>query len=80
MLKKIIEKVHYSLEVPLQRGQNDGNIQKFSAINTAQTIVKLLIGAKRTRFLTPYTCESSQPFYSETLSFVGKVFSFPLGS
>lgn len=79
MLKKF-EEVHHILEFQLQRGQKDGSIPPLSAISTAQIIVGLLIGANRTRFLTPYTYGSTQTFYSEALSFVDRSLSFPHGS
>ncbi|WP_298068501.1 TetR/AcrR family transcriptional regulator [uncultured Mailhella sp.] len=75
MLKEF-EKVHHILEAQLQRGQNDGSIQPLSAISTAQIIVGLLVGANRTRFLTPYTYGNSQTFYTETLAFVDRAISF----
>ena len=69
MLRKFAE-VHHLLEIQLQRGVADGTITKLTPASTAQVIVGLMVGANRTRVLTPYTYGSSQNFYTETLTFV----------
>ena len=70
MLRKF-EEVHHLLEVQLQRGIDDGTIVPLiNPASTAQVITGLMVGANRTRVLTPYTFGSSQDFYTETLSFV----------
>ena len=70
MLRKF-EEVHHLLEVQLQRGIDDGTIVPLiKPASTAQVITGLMVGANRTRVLTPYTFGSSQDFYTETLSFV----------
>ena len=78
MLQKF-EEVHHILELQLQRGQEDGSILPLSPISTAQIIVGLMVGANRTRVLTPYTYGNSQTFYTETLSFVDRAISFTSG-
>lgn len=74
MLRKFAE-VHHLLEVQLQRGIDDGSIVPLDPTSTAQVITGLMVGANRTRVLTPYTCGSSQDFYTETLSFVDRAIS-----
>ena len=69
MLRKFGE-VHHLLEIQLQRGLEDGSITTLDPTSTAQVITGLMVGANRTRVLTPYTFGSSQDFYTETLSFV----------
>ena len=59
----------------LQRGIADGTITNLSPASTAQVIVGLMVGANRTRVLTPYTYGSSQNFYTETLTFVDRAIS-----
>lgn len=74
MLRKFGE-VHHLLEVQLQRGVEDGSIVPLTPSSTAQVITGLMVGANRTRVLTPYTCGSSQDFYTETLAFVDRAIS-----
>ena len=62
--------MHHLLEIQLQRGVADGTLTKLTPSSTAQVIVGLMVGANRTRVLTPYTYGSSENFYTETLSFV----------
>jgi AcrR family transcriptional regulator len=69
MLRKFGE-VHHLLEIQLKRGLEDGSITTLDPSSTAQVITGLMVGANRTRVLTPYTVGSSQDFYTETLSFV----------
>ena len=74
MLRKF-EEVHHLLEIQLQRGVADGSIIPVSPITTAQVITGLMVGANRTKILTPYTYGSSQNFYTETLAFVERAIS-----
>ena len=74
MLRKF-EEVHHLLEIQLQRGVDDGTIVPLVPTSTAQVITGLMVGANRTRVLTPYTCGSSEDFYTETLSFVDRAIS-----
>ena len=74
MLRKF-EEVHHLLEIQLQRGLNDGSIAPLAPTSTAQVITGLMVGANRTRVLTPYTFGSSQDFYTETLAFVDRAIS-----
>ena len=74
MLRKF-EEVHHLLEIQLQRGVDDGSIVPLVPTSTAQVITGLMVGANRTRVLTPYTCGSSEDFYTETLAFVDRAVS-----
>lgn len=74
MLRKF-EEVHHLLEKQLQRGIADGSICPLSSTSTAQVITGLMVGANRTRVLTPYTYGSAQNFYTETLAFVERAIS-----
>jgi len=74
MLRKF-EEVHHLLEIQLQRGVADGSILPLSSTSTAQIITGLMVGANRTRVLTPYTYGSAQSFYTETLAFVERAIS-----
>ena len=74
MLRKF-EEVHHLLEIQLQRGLDDGSIAPLAPTSTAQVITGLMVGANRTRVLTPYTCGSSEDFYTETLAFVDRAIS-----
>ena len=74
MLRKFGE-VHHLLEIQLKRGLEDGSITALDPTSTAQVITGLMVGANRTRVLTPYTVGTSQDFYTETLSFVDRAIS-----
>lgn len=74
MLRKFGE-VHQLLEVQLKRGIEDGSITTLDPTSTAQVITGLMVGANRTRVLTPYTVGTAQDFYTETLSFVDRAIS-----
>ena len=74
MLRKFGE-VHHLLEIQLKRGLEDGSITSLDPTSTAQVITGLMVGANRTRVLTPYTVGSSQDFYTETLAFVDRAIS-----
>lgn len=74
MLRKFEEVLHI-LEEQIERGVADGSIVPLSPASTAQVIVGLMVGANRTRVLTPYTYGNSQTFYTETLAFVDRAIS-----
>ena len=74
MLRKF-EEVHHLLEIQLKRGLEDGSIAPLDPTSTAQVITGLMVGANRTRVLTPYTFGTAQDFYTETLSFVDRAIS-----
>ena len=69
MLSKFAE-VHRILESQLERGIADGSITSEMHPGASQVIVGLMVGANRTKVLTPYTYDDSTNFYSETLGFV----------
>lgn len=73
MFRKFAE-VHSVLEQQLQRGMEDGSIPPLSAAAMAQVIVSLMVGANRTRVLTPYAYTVPR-LYEETLSFVERALS-----
>lgn len=73
MFRKFAE-VHSVLEQQLQRGMEDGSIPTLSATATAQVIVSLMVGANRTRVLTPYAYTVPR-LYEETLQFVERALS-----
>ena len=76
MLRKF-EEVHHLLEIQLERGIKDGSLTPLDPTSTAQVITGLMVGANRTRVLTPYTFGASQDFYTETLAFVDRAISSP---
>ncbi len=75
MFRKFAE-VHSVLEAQLQRGMNDGSLPTLSVAATAQVVVSLMVGANRTRVLTPYAYTVPH-LYEETLRFVEKALAFP---
>lgn len=75
MLRKFAE-VHSVLEDQLQRGMEDGSLPTLSAAATAQVIVSLMVGANRTRVLTPYAYTVPH-LYEETLRFVARALGGP---
>ncbi len=68
MFRKFAE-VHSVLEDQLARGMRDGSLPPLSAAALAQVIVSLMVGANRTRVLTPYAYTIPH-LYEETLRFV----------
>lgn len=60
--------IHKILEKQLSRGLEDGSISCNDHLSTAQVIMALLVGANRTRVLTPYAPEN---LYENVLSFIG---------
>lgn len=62
-------RIHELLAGLLVRGVEDGSLVQLDADGTAQVVISLLVGANRTRVLTPY---ASQGLYEETLAFVSR--------
>lgn len=57
------------LEFHLRRGIEDGSIRNLNPAETAQVIMSLMVGANRTRVLTPYAAPN---LYDEVLAFVAR--------
>lgn len=57
------------LEIHLKRGIEDGSIRPCNPTETAQVIVSLMVGANRTRVLTPYAVPN---LYEEVVDFVSR--------
>lgn len=57
------------LEFHLRRGVEDGSIRGLHPKETAQVIMSMMVGANRTRVLTPYAPPN---LYEEVLAFVGR--------
>lgn len=68
--------VHLLLEEQIRRGMEDGTLPTLPAAATAQVIVALMVGANRTRVLTPYSYTVPH-LYEETLRFVERAVSLP---
>ncbi|MDE7371062.1 MAG: TetR/AcrR family transcriptional regulator [Desulfovibrio sp.] len=62
-------RIHELLAGLLVRGVEDGSLVQLDADGTAQVVISLLVGANRTRVLTPY---APQGLYEETLAFVSR--------
>ena len=62
-------RIHELLAALLIRGVEDGSLVTLDADGTAQVVISLLVGANRTRVLTPYAPEG---LYEETLAFVSR--------
>lgn len=62
-------RIHELLAALLVRGVEDGSLVSLDADGTAQVVISLLVGANRTRVLTPY---ASEGLYEETLAFVSR--------
>ena len=62
-------RIHELLAALLVRGVEDGSLVTLDADGTAQVVISLLVGANRTRVLTPYAPEG---LYEETLAFVSR--------
>ena len=75
MFRKFAE-VHLLLEDQIRRGLEDGTLPMLPAAATAQVIVALMVGANRTRVLTPYSYTVPH-LYDETLRFVERAISLP---
>lgn len=62
-------RIHELLASLVARGVADHSLVNLDAAATAQAIISLLVGANRTRVLTPY---ASQGLYAESLAFVSR--------
>ena len=62
-------RIHELLAGLIVRGVADGSLVALDADGTAQVVISLLVGANRTRVLTPY---ASRGLYEETLDFVSR--------
>ncbi|MEG2172695.1 MAG: TetR/AcrR family transcriptional regulator [Desulfovibrionaceae bacterium] len=68
-MNEMFNQVPQELESHLQRGVHDGSIRPLDAAETTQVIIALMVGANRTRLLTPY---ASASLYKETVNFVSR--------
>jgi len=66
------EEVHNLLASQLARGVMDGSIRHLDPQVTAHVIIATMVGANRTRVLTPY---APLHLYEETLNFVARAIS-----
>ena len=64
-----LDSVYRLLAEQIQRGIRDGSIVNVDSKATAQVIISLMVGANRTRVLTPYALPE---LYDETLDFVSR--------
>ena len=62
-------RIHELLAGLVVRGVADGSLVELDADGTAQVVISLLVGANRTRVLTPY---APPTLYEETLAFVSR--------
>lgn len=62
-------RIHELLAALIVHGVEDGSLVTLDADGTAQVVISLLVGANRTRVLTPYAPEG---LYEETLAFVSR--------
>lgn len=62
-------RIHRLLEQELERGIKDGSVRQCSPRATAQVIVSLMVGANRTRVLTPY---ATADLYEQATDFVAQ--------
>lgn len=69
LMDSMFEQVHQELEALIARGINDGSLANVDSKATAQVIISLMVGANRTRVLTPYALPT---LYSEVLDFVAR--------
>ena len=69
LMDSMFSQVHQLLETLIARGVNDGSLAKVNSKSTAQIIISLMVGANRTRVLTPYALPT---LYSDVLDFVAR--------
>lgn len=69
LMDSMFEQVHQELEALIARGVNDGSLVNVDSKATAQVIISLMVGANRTRVLTPYALPT---LYSDVLDFVAR--------
>ena len=66
------EEVHNLLAAQLTKGIQDGSVRQLDPKVTAHVIIAIMVGANRTRVLTPY---APPHLYDETLDFVARAIS-----
>lgn len=69
IMDSMFSQVHQELEQIIVRGIRDGTITNVDSKAMAQVIISLMVGANRTRVLTPYACPS---LYEDVLAFVSR--------
>lgn len=68
MNNKFLE-IHRIIIAALERGVKDGSVVSVDPKTTALVIISVMVGANRTRVLTPYDCDN---LYEDTLKFVAR--------
>ncbi|MBO6170843.1 MAG: TetR/AcrR family transcriptional regulator [Desulfovibrio sp.] len=68
-MDSMFAQVHQELERLIARGTEDGSIVSLNSKVTAQVIISLMVGANRTRVLTPY---AEPTLYDDVLEFVSR--------
>ena len=76
IMDSMFSQVHQELERVIAKGVADGSIVSVDSHATAQVIISLMVGANRTRVLTPYAYTVPH-LYEETLRFVERAVSLP---
>ena len=69
LMDSMFAQVHQLLETLIARGVSDGSLAKVDNKATAQILISLMVGAYRTRVLTPYALPT---LYSDVLDFVAR--------
>lgn len=69
LMDSMFAQVHQLLETLIARGVSDGSLAKVDNKATAQILISLMVGANRTRVLTPYALPT---LYSDVLNFVAR--------
>ena len=69
IMDSMFSQVHQELEKVIVRGIEDGSLVTVDSNSTAQVIISLMVGANRTRVLTPYAMPS---LYKDVLDFVAR--------
>ncbi len=69
LMDSMFAQVHQLLETLIARGVSDGSLAKVDNKATAQILISLMVGANRTRVLTPYALPT---LYSDVLDFVAR--------
>ena len=68
-MDSMFSQVHCLLEQLIVRGIEDGSIIALNGKGTAQVIISLMVGANRTRVLTPY---AEDTLYEDVLEFISR--------
>ena len=69
LMDSMFAQVHQLLETLIARGVSDGSLAKVDNKATALILISLMVGANRTRVLTPYALPT---LYSDVLDFVAR--------